>query len=848
MKISFYIFRNVLLLTVLSLVSCTLIDNDLRDLPDNPAFREVVHEEGEGWKADYQYQPWTVIIDDVYYNYVHQMDYATMTLYLYDYIPEDMLPKKDNVMAANPSEKLEWGLAAKVKKVSRNGSYYAIEMEQAGVDEVFLHLVYEQAGDYQFNFQDYLDNTDDTGTTPTRSLTMRRVNQTRAGEKPIPYDDPNSPDWIRDVDEASTFTFDHNKLLKTLKETATTVNIAGSLIPKIKRTWSSDYVTGYIDAAIGLNFKVAPMMRTKQFYNLDKKQFDVYIAFGATYTMGFQLEGNATLDVNLWKLLKLPNVKPIWVGAPIGLPIFFQAPLGLTWSTKVSGKLNIEGKKYWDSVIGYRKNIPGEKDGPYSIPHNPAATVTTGDTDGDVAFYMSFDTGIDLSIEPGLVIGVPDDPTLIEVLNKYKTETGGTNKAYPNVKLYYKPSIGFHFNTEKGIDTKSGTFYDLTSKFYIPFKFGDLVLALNFWKDITFEKNLIDLVAGMLGYKNGDDYKTEINIWEYPFRWYPSIDNAEVGCVNPNETGTPEFVVGFDVNDVSGIDPRINNQWIGPSIVIKKGDEEILSILDFDKLKKEDKGHHFSRTIKDNRLKRDAVYTALIKMKEYIPEKHDYRDVFWKKVDFSTKTPSCHIKGHDFLLKHAYFKKVDQAKRPYGSATMMDWTFRTVLDIKGYREIQEVGFFIGSNRTKKWVCDGPPLSSDCKAIWKIEKNEGSTRTLNIYPYVKTTGNNIITWPDPYVLNLNFNVDEDIDPSFGKDGKAYRGYTNVSNKGKHQGVSFYVFGFEKEAKPTSTDLTATEEKKKNKARDTYIGDYIGIKEGVPTYEFTIDPDDLDDVEE
>lgn len=128
------------LLTASFFVSCTILDNDLRDLPDNPAYREIVHEEGKDYSVDYQLQPWTIIVDESYEKYVADVDYENSVVYLYDYIPEDLLPKEGNSLAARVSDKLEWGLSYKVKKVRREGSLYVVDVERAEIEDMYKYL------------------------------------------------------------------------------------------------------------------------------------------------------------------------------------------------------------------------------------------------------------------------------------------------------------------------------------------------------------------------------------------------------------------------------------------------------------------------------------------------------------------------------------------------------------------------------------------------------------------------------------------------------------------------------------------------------------------------------------
>jgi hypothetical protein len=204
------IFRNFLfpLLTTIVITACTIMDNDLRDLPDNPAFREIVHEEGEGYTADYQYQPWTILVDDSYENYIYSMDYINAVLYLYDYIPENLLPKEGNSIAAKPSDKLEWGLSYKVDKIIRDGSYYAVIMQRAELLDIFKYIEYNQEDSFKIQ-----ENTLAEIDTTQSSYVLTRAE--RRAEK-IPYDKPNDPYWTETVNDMGTWKLDLIKVLGTI--------------------------------------------------------------------------------------------------------------------------------------------------------------------------------------------------------------------------------------------------------------------------------------------------------------------------------------------------------------------------------------------------------------------------------------------------------------------------------------------------------------------------------------------------------------------------------------------------------------------------------------------------------
>ena len=66
------IYQNTLLplLTTLLLTSCTLVDNDLRDLPDTPGFKEIVTVDTEEYHLEYKYNKEVRVLDKVFLSYI----------------------------------------------------------------------------------------------------------------------------------------------------------------------------------------------------------------------------------------------------------------------------------------------------------------------------------------------------------------------------------------------------------------------------------------------------------------------------------------------------------------------------------------------------------------------------------------------------------------------------------------------------------------------------------------------------------------------------------------------------------------------------------------------------------
>lgn len=825
MKRSVYTFRNVLLLllSTVALTTCTIIDNDLRDLPDNPAYREVVHVEGEGWEADYQYQPWTKILDEGFMGYVANVDFTNYIIYLHNYIPDELLPHVGDILTAAPHEKIKWGLSHKVIDLKREGSLYAVYIKPAEIKEVFKHLVYDQEANYIVQYDKALEEQDST----TRGLYF-----TRAGDddkdrtdfdneqdqkdwaesqkkKDPPYSNPSDPAWSHNekttpiqLDIAGLLAsaigmykgakkFDPGTIFSSMAGLATSFGANGETHKYYTinfHNFTDEFsVTGgnvkidantnvnqmpnpsfYFNGKIAMDVTFTPVITTRNYINTDENKFECYIYTAAETKLFIALAAELGINVNLWSA----TPASVCIGAPIGLPLWFEVGLSLDWY--LAGEVNYSAQftKVTGIKVGAKQNIEKHDDKTQYISElkNPPAEFTPNEEwNSDATTYGGVKTGLKFSVSPTLTLGFPEKATQIA------SSTGTTTSFFPNLQLKYAPSIGLEGYLDGSKDENAHN--DVLFHVGVPVSLTDVYLIANLTSNFSPQVNIGEKIAGLIGDAIGvkSSKFSSFEIWKEDFRLYPSVDDLSIICTNTAAIAeAPAFQIDFNINNLGAL-----GKGTKPCIKIyRKGEttNPLYTIDDFPVLKASDKGSHFTRTFKSDNLKRDEVYTARVEY--YKGDKY----MNSKKMLFTSRTPTAFIEKHNIYHEESYFKIKDLDKYYPGwrsqeppqnvlKASCYGFKFRTRLIVQEPSLIDELGFYVNG---KKYVAESKGLAdlaikgTAVNVYWQITNSKEPVRSFEIIPYLKQKGSTAEVrqiWHEPYKMTLDYYATP-RDPEFG----------------------------------------------------------------------------------
>jgi len=916
------IFRNFLfpLLTTIVITACTIMDNDLRDLPDNPAFREIVHEEGEGYTADYQYQPWTILVDDSYENYIYSMDYINAVLYLYDYIPENLLPKEGNSIAAKPSDKLEWGLSYKVDKIIRDGSYYAVIMQRAELLDIFKYIEYNQEDSFKIQ-----ENTLAEIDTTQSSYVLTRAE--RRAEK-IPYDKPNDPYWTETVNDMGTWKLDLIKVLGTIaakknlgtsgqKLAAAAMGLTGAILDQTldgdlgtihNIRWSSSgedrtseqmvgdlleykrlfgqfagmrnkadqeeyarterrkrdifYHTNLknafsldLDGWIQCLVSLTPTLKTKNYIYAneeDKKGGKTDVAFEICGDFGFSflLGGKITANVDLLYIIEHQTQKPRpqiakVIAAPAGIPVWVQVKPLLNWLTSMEGRIGYNGHKYFSIGCGYRKNIKNQEDGLYQINHTKELEWNEQKKWTAVSGFSSkvaFETQIKFIPQAVLGIGIPGVDFLNAITN------GTSEKLAPflndleggvNITLEYDPSIAVDFKAERDESMHGQT----RLHFGVPVSWKDLLFVFRPWPGWEYPINFGDYLCNWLGANGTKEF------FPSDWYWYPLLTLGAT-CTNPDSDGAPEFHLEFVVDDL-GINYS-EKEPSSPTLKIFKAGQEDKDPMFADyypSLKKSDARKHFELDLHNGMLwsgtlKRGEIYNARLELHDRDGNLQCYTDNY-----FTSITPSALITDDKLLAWEGKYNTQTNyttvwETEPNIQPSECTFIFNTTVKLENYNEIKQVGFYVGPEN-KRYVCESKVASNKLNAIWEM-KTKQSHYVLSIRPFVtwvdryNRTIENI--WPTSYTVDYDFLDKNECkrDPNWGGEGKPYKKYPEDIGIVKAY-ATHYTYGNDTRTDEQKKSVSAKEKTEESRRR---IGKSIGEVDGIPTYEFTINPDDLE----
>lgn len=308
---------HILLTTMILLSSCTILDNDLRENVTSP-FDNITHSEGNGFTADYQYQQGVILVDETLLPYVSSVvvDTTKTTLYLYDFVPDDLRPRIGQILAAGSSDKIRYGLGHRVTSVERVTGLYALQLEAAAMGDIFSYL----------NIDAYEQGESQQAEAKTRTVT----------------------DEKKTLDCAHEFTLPLEYELKEQHTPVPGLDVKGNIY-------------GTVSGKIGPIFTYNLHRKTEE----DREEeydfnFETSFVVDTKCTFG----GEADLEFDLFKALNLA-MPPIIVGVPGCIfTITFTPRLG--FGANIGGEVSFGLNKSFSLNAGFRQNMPGKEDGPYS--------------------------------------------------------------------------------------------------------------------------------------------------------------------------------------------------------------------------------------------------------------------------------------------------------------------------------------------------------------------------------------------------------------------------------------------------------------------------------------------------
>lgn len=672
------------------LCGCTILDNDLRDLPDVPGYTETVHEETEDYVLDYQYQPEVRYVDNEMLSYVTAIDSTYTHLSFYDHTPGGKLPKVGDLLASKSNDKLPYGLGHRVTSVQSSGGLYVLGLERAMLDDIYLTYVAES------HMDDLMTDEDDV---PDDAFEIIDADEAREAIQGIKTRAEGS---VKSEFDPINITIEVKKAAKD-NEMSKAVSIKGDFDGK-------------------LTIELQPIVQNGTVMDTDNKKVDIKLNTGLRIDIIFEGEGGGVATVDFAKIAEIITKKELklkhtfTIGA---LPVTFSLKPVLNFKTELSGKVGFYVSKTFYVEVGSRKNISGKKDGFYFVKHNKA-----------LKFGETFDRGLigDLSFETGLSFG-----------GEIELKFGAPGEAF-NCGIRVTPTIGPKLSTtflNHNMDD-----YDKAWHFGIPLSI-DGVIFFNLIKGIEFDIDVAKYVANLLG-------KSEPTLYEFvpkDWRFYPSIDNMGIECTNPKDVGNiPKFKLRFDVEDGGLLLTKLNtakpiihiyNHNLSSSPIISN---EGLNVLRYGK------NNSYEWTFSDSKIKRDDLYDAEVVMIQPTSERVLYR----KRYAFSSVSPSIDIQNIVITAQREAISEKPDKKGVY--KTLYDWKFRTTVQFRGFKEVTAWGFTCGGKNYV--VETPPTASSAVVlwALTNSQKSN-RTLTFTPFVNYMVDGTPQIAYGAPYTVNL-----------------------------------------------------------------------------------------------
>lgn len=771
MKRSKYSICNIILplFSTLLLLSCTLVDNDLRDLPDIPGFKDIVYDEDENIKVEYQFNEDVHYLNNDFQNYIASIDYANGKLYLYGFIPKDELLEKGELIFAQGSDKLEYGLGERVTDIRRVGDYYEVSIERAPLKDIYKHLVIDGEFDSSGDIQEDTIWTDESGNITRADGINHRKRYDDAGEwKYLNLSQLIAGNYMDYAKVPSTvFAAEANVAFDALTSNSTTITLRklGSLKGK------KEAIEGTINLNGGFYIRWRPISKTYININTEQDIADIKTSLGIEVEKAISLKGYGEITIHLKRLLPETLSDKLKIKLPLYKPInlYLIIDPDIDFSFGIEGEIcKIMKKSFWIEA-GSSKGVKGKKEEGYVEKKQSEfeqidlfdedKEAYKSNTQGKLSGYVSLYGVLIVQV----CIGDPDRPPVVGIELKGKI----------GPKLTYTRLSSDPYND--GIDL--GIHSEITGKFF-----------LNLTKYLTWDWNFVQTLKEKFkgtekkfdGEEKSDETVVEKDWPLGKIRAYPSLDNVGVECLNPNIANTdPKFVLSYDVLEFGSSgngreityptfrlfnadDPKDalwdteDNMFPGGSYVI----------IDRKKVRDED-GMHFTINLdkiaeeKKFKFQRDKFYELEIEMKRQLeypiwgggPEPP--YTLYKKRYKFSSTSPTAVIDDYEItymcawgkLLKSDYFTNTVNVSPPY----LFDWTFRTAVSLNGFKDIRIWGFYVNN---KKYDVNTPPASNTATAIWHIKNIKQSDATLKIRPYA-ISKDNIIGYGPEYVVKLNY---------------------------------------------------------------------------------------------
>lgn len=435
-KSFFWIFGFAALL----LSSCTIIDNDLRGLPDTPGFKEVVHEETDQYTLDYQFLETTRVFDDRALNYIVGIDYGEAKLYMNNTTPDDVLPPVGQVLHHGVCDKLPYGLNHRVTAVTRQNEFYAISLERVALDEVFKVLTLESnvevAGDFE-------EEEIDTAALAKQAAPPMLTRATG-------YNNDFTGNWHE---------FDLMRFVPSFH--VGNVDISGEMIVR----WR-------------------PILKAKAYIDMEEKKLDLTVSVGTEWEIEPQITGTANLEIDLLEKANLKNALSGQIPIVPTIGLFLTYGFALDFNLSLSGSISCKfSKKTWVDFGGrygmkaangvyVKKNDEGIKIS--EIERRDGEWKWEG-WDGDMNFSVSLMGGSEVK----LLIGNP--------------------KEYPAVGIGVKGTIGPKLRTTYSPTKES---YDKVLRTSIAMGVEGR-LFFDAFENVTLDWNFTDAIAKLLGADGG---------------------------------------------------------------------------------------------------------------------------------------------------------------------------------------------------------------------------------------------------------------------------------------------------------------------------------------------------------
>lgn len=729
-NISFsFIFTS--LLSAILLASCTLIDNDLRDLHDIPGYDNVVHIEDENMTCDYQYQDNTIVMDQRYEQYIQSIDYENHKLYMYDYTPEEMMPKIGQPLISPQNAKLEWGIMHTPTKITREGDLYVLELERTTLDAVFKEFSLDGEWDLMQEEEYEVDPSDTTYSVVSDNAWANTW--TRA-------------DGFKDYGDQSWHEVDILPVLGVLagaampnkhsdKATAAAMlggnwnfswprNVERDSKGKLKNSSDGFAIKATVTGAFKFRWK--SLCKVKQIIKTEGRKVEVVADVGSEIQIIPQITGKIELSANFWDILKLPNPKFGPLAGP--LPVFIVIEPAIDFSFSFEGTLGYKWTKTFRTEYAAYNNISGEKDG-VSI-KNKNTPIKRESVNEIQKWEGESNNSLDMSLEAGagvtakVVFGSPED--------------------YPNVGL----SAGFHVGARfKTVIDNKNNYYGNCIHFGIPLRLTG-TFFLNIWDGLTLDWSYADAIAKLAGKEEGAE-------WEFAktdFRVFPSIDNMSIVCTNKDELFTPpNYKISFQVLD-QGMKMWDN---IRPVLNIYLHDDKKDVIVKIDDKKPTVDPKRYEWTLHDLRIVRGVYYDAEVSWVEKrdvydassdedSPQKTGKtRDKVYcsKRFTFSSESPTVVIDDVTTTMQKRYYseKRIVKVGNDWTHDVYFDYGFRTHQRFTGLNNIKKWGFTVNG---KNYTIDNPPPSNEVSVVWKITKQK-IKKELTMTPFI--IPKNMDTW-------------------------------------------------------------------------------------------------------